>query len=139
MEPEKQSLVRENGFSEWLDLVEVGERRLTRRMLVLNLVGLATHLMAFVFELARGMRFNMKLEMYTYEVSMANRTASNTTFYYRRDPVSDGFVYVSWLAAWIHFTSIAFHACISLFLAASYLRPGAADWYLRGLFRCRAP
>ncbi len=139
MDSEKQSLVRENEFSEWVVLVERGKQVLTRRMLVLNLVGLATHLAAFAFEVARGMRFNMKLQMFKYEVSMENRTATNNTFYYRRDAVSDGFVYISWLAVWIHFTSIAFHACISLFLAASYLRPGAANWYLRGLFRCRAP
>lgn len=143
-------------FERWLNRVEYRGKNvlptdgkvqrqpgeLTRLMLVLNLIGFVFHVGAFIGEVIAGARFNMYLELYTNKVTATINTSvaynsSTTTYTYTAAVAHD--VYVTWVAMWIHFLSIGFHACISLFLGLSYYYQGAADWYMRGLYRCRAP
>lgn len=135
----------------WLNLVETGNLeyapapnrpgRLTWRMLVLNLVGVGGHAGALILEAAMSVRTNM----WVYTTNLEARRAvvgvePNLT--HRWDPVFQDAsrIYITWLALSVHFMALASHTIVSASLMLSYSSRfhGASNWYLWGLYRCRA-
>lgn len=137
------SIVPNNEFKTWLNR----NKALPRRMLVLNSVALTAHLLALVFELSSGMRVSMRLMLYRNEPVVyigASGTATQPFAYAR---VVDGALPVAVIAILIHAVSMLAHGVVVLSLAVDAMDTSLghktpthhSNWYMSGLFRCRAP
>jgi hypothetical protein len=106
-------------------------------MLVLNALGALSHLVGVVLTATRG-RWSYRL--HTFRAIPVN--AGNATHPVLVRAYEDaGPVYPTQITLVFFALSLSFHAAISAFLLVHRLAPRSniAEWYLRGLERCRAP
>ena len=126
----------ERKYVRWLN-----GRRNTKivRLAVLNGLGAFFHFVNMMIEIAVGARFNMHLAVVSRQVRNATQPDSPTSFEYYYETAY--WFPITIAVFMIHVMSLAFHLFILAFLVADIFQwyNRAADWYLRGIFRCRAP
>jgi len=126
----------ERDYRRWANGDE--RKRKIQILAALNGFGASAHFVNMMIEIGVGVRFNMELPVVSREIRNATDPDSPLSFQYYY--INAGWVPITWYVFMIHVLSFCFHIGILSFLVHDLLADsGMADWYLKGIFRCRAP
>lgn len=130
-------------YNVWKERMEGKGMQFTQRMILLNVIGFLAHVGGILYVvIAPGDRITMKVSMTEWKVTLASdslEATGNSTHIWSSERVHAYFVSVAACVIGIHLISSVFHGFIACTLVVSYWVPRTADWYLRGLYLCRAP
>lgn len=130
-------------YDAWKERMEGKDKQLTRRMVILNVLGFLAHVGGILYVvISSGDRITMKVSMVEWRVVLASDSlvaAVNSTHIWESESVHAYYVSVAGCVMGIHFISSVFHGFIACALMVSYWVPWTSGWYLRGLYLCRAP